>query len=663
MIAGSLEIQLLTNLARLQSDMNQAKGVVGGAMRSISDAVGVAKTALGALGVGLSVNYFAGLIKGSIDAQDHINDLTKSTKLSVETLAGLQLAAKQSGGDLDSIAASVTKLSVEMGKAPDKFRALGISAKDPLEAFKQLADIMNAIEDPQQRNAVAAAALGKSWAGAAPLLAEGSAQIQEMVDKGTRLSGVTKESAENADRFNDKMAELKTSAGKLATSITNELLPPLTKVLDILIKGGAEKVEVSWFDKWFTNSTLKVKEYIASIETATATTLRFFGADKLAAVHDAEAKRLRSDIDGTRAAQLAREIAQYRSGERVTGAGAGGAAAAAAAAAKARAFLGTGSGAAAPAAPTFEMDAAKRYALIEADRLRLAQEGAELSVYITKGIRDDIDARTKLNDTLEAEAENYRNLIDPARRYQQEIERVNDLVKSGKLSADEGSAAVQKLYQESLKTFGTVAHAGVESSDEIVRAIKGFGDASARAFAKMSIDGRASFDDIRQAANKLLEDILAMQYQKRLTDPLVKAGSGILDKVIEGGVGALFGTTGAAASDSAQFGIEAPSIWQSLFGTKFANGGSFTVPGSGGVDTTPVSFMATPGETVDVRTPSQQGGGAPQVTVNPTFNVVVPDTISFAKWLGTRESRQMITGVFNEAMRTAGRLTRIPTGG
>src|SRR5690606_21478847 len=35
----------------------------------------------------------------------------------------------------------------------------------------------------------------------------------------------------------------------------------------------------------------------------------------------------------------------------------------------------------------------------------------------------------------------------------------------------------------------------------------------------------------------------------------------------------------------------------------FANGGSFTVGGSGGADSKLVSFWATPGERVDVRTP------------------------------------------------------------
>lgn len=54
---------------------------------------------------------------------------------------------------------------------------------------------------------------------------------------------------------------------------------------------------------------------------------------------------------------------------------------------------------------------------------------------------------------------------------------------------------------------------------------------------------------------------------------------------------------------------------------RFATGGSFMVGGSGGTDTTPVAFMATPGEKVTVETPSQQaasnssGGGKQPLTV------------------------------------------------
>jgi lambda family phage tail tape measure protein len=239
---GQLEIEMLASMARLEKDMSKAKSLVGGSMKSIESAVKSAKSVLASLGIGLGVGYFVSLIKGSIDAMDHLHDLSKTTSISVEQLAGLKVAAKQSGTDLDGLAASINKLSQNMGKDAAKFAALGVSAKDPLEAFKQLSDVFVSLEDPQQRAAVMAAALGKSWAVAAPLLAEGGKRIGELVDEGTRLSGVTTKMAQDADRFNDNLVKLKTSVGGLVTALLGDLLPALTKIAEAftrLTKGGA----------------------------------------------------------------------------------------------------------------------------------------------------------------------------------------------------------------------------------------------------------------------------------------------------------------------------------------------------------------------------------------------------------------------------------------
>jgi len=247
MIAGSLEIQMSASLARLSDDMKKTQTIVGSTMKNVESSVASAKKVLGALGIGLGVGYFVTLIKGSIDAMDRLRDLSKTTNITVESLAGLKLAAQQSGGDLNSIADSINKLSQNMGKDADKFRLLGVTAKEPLEAFKQLADIYTKLEDPQQRAAVMAQALGKSWAGAAPLLAEGSFRIQEMVDKGTKLSGVTKDMADQADALMDKWAEL-TGTGRLMTGMIGPMLPLLNMLADDLLRvqENSEKVNITF---------------------------------------------------------------------------------------------------------------------------------------------------------------------------------------------------------------------------------------------------------------------------------------------------------------------------------------------------------------------------------------------------------------------------------
>lgn len=234
MLAGALELQMSANIARLTKDIADAKGVVTSGMKGIEDAVASAKSALASLGITLGAGAFAALVKGSIDAADHLNDLSKSTSIAVEQLAGLRIAAKQSGGDLDSIAQALNKLSVNIGKDGEKFRALGITAKDPLEAFKQLADIFTQLEDPQQRAAVMAAALGKSWAGAAPLLAEGGEKIGELVKRGTEFSGMSTQFAQDSDELNDKLVLL-TGTGGLLNRTVAPLLPLFNALADDML--------------------------------------------------------------------------------------------------------------------------------------------------------------------------------------------------------------------------------------------------------------------------------------------------------------------------------------------------------------------------------------------------------------------------------------------
>jgi hypothetical protein len=65
-IAGALEIQMSANLARLSKDMQEAKGVVSGAMSAIERAAQQAMSALSSLGIGIGVGALGALAKSAI---------------------------------------------------------------------------------------------------------------------------------------------------------------------------------------------------------------------------------------------------------------------------------------------------------------------------------------------------------------------------------------------------------------------------------------------------------------------------------------------------------------------------------------------------------------------------------------------------------------------
>lgn len=234
MIAGQLELQMYASVARLAKDMEDAKRSVGSAMANIEKSVGSAKSMLESLGLGLSAAAFVALIKGSIDAADSLKDLSKSTNLAVGDLAGLKLLAKQTGTDLDGLAGGILKMSVAIGKEPEKFKALGITAKDSIGQVKQFADVFNLLPDINQRNALAQAVFSKSWKELASALSEGGDKIGEIIEKGRRISGVTKEMTDAADEFNDKWVEL-TATGGLLTRQVGPLLPILNALADDML--------------------------------------------------------------------------------------------------------------------------------------------------------------------------------------------------------------------------------------------------------------------------------------------------------------------------------------------------------------------------------------------------------------------------------------------
>ena len=238
-----------TQVEAAKRSLAELGGTAGGAEKATTSLTQSAKGLAAALGIGLSASYFKNLIVGAIDAADRMNDLKKSTGLSIETLAGLELASKQTGGNLDSIAQTINRLSQNVGNNTEKFKALGITARDPLEAFKQLSDQFVKLENPQARAALAAEALGRGWQGAAPLLSEGSKAIQEMVDKGQRLSGMTTKLAEDADALNDTWAELGTSGRGLLNQALIPMLPAIQNVSTAVSTFASSDAFPVWIDQ------------------------------------------------------------------------------------------------------------------------------------------------------------------------------------------------------------------------------------------------------------------------------------------------------------------------------------------------------------------------------------------------------------------------------
>lgn len=235
-----ITVDITANVARFSSQLDRATQDLNRFVTNSQRIGNNLSSIFKGFGVGLSTAGFGAIIKNAIDTADNLRDLSKTTGIAVEQLAGLKLAATQSGTNLEDVANAVNKLSVNIGKNGDKFRELGITAKDPLVAFQQLADVFVSIEDPQRRAALAAAALGKSWQTTAPLLSEGGAAIAEMVKSGADLSGITQKMADNSDKFNDELAIMKARLNGVAQFVSGEILDGFNQLIDKIKEASGE---------------------------------------------------------------------------------------------------------------------------------------------------------------------------------------------------------------------------------------------------------------------------------------------------------------------------------------------------------------------------------------------------------------------------------------
>lgn len=199
-----------------------------------SSALGIS-AALAGIGAGVSVAGLAAFAKSGIDAADALNDMSLRTGVAVKTLAGFKLAAEQNGTALDGVAKGIQKLTLSIGQAEagSKEQAaalvqLGVSVKDPQEAFYQLADAVANSNDPIRTNAALQKVLGKNYAELLPLLQTGAQGLRDSAAASATFAEQMAKLAPNADKFNDSMAELKTQVAGASATLLTQLVPSMT---------------------------------------------------------------------------------------------------------------------------------------------------------------------------------------------------------------------------------------------------------------------------------------------------------------------------------------------------------------------------------------------------------------------------------------------------
>lgn len=206
-----------------------------------------ATTAISAIGAGAAFSSMVAFTKQTLRAQDELFKLSQKTGIAVESLAGLEFAAEQSGVELDKVAKATRTFGLLVKEAADessgaakKLSQLGLSYKDlkDLSPERQLLALADALSkfSKEDRAVALTATLGDKMADLIPLLSGGSKGLQELIEQGKKLNPVTEQSAKNAEKFNDQVNLLSKSVSALGREMVQGIIPSLTRVSDEMVK-------------------------------------------------------------------------------------------------------------------------------------------------------------------------------------------------------------------------------------------------------------------------------------------------------------------------------------------------------------------------------------------------------------------------------------------
>lgn len=255
---GSLVVKFSADLAELQKDVRRVSTMM---QRDFSAAQKRIGNILGAIGIGVSGNAFASLIKSAVDAQDQIYKLSQRVGVGVESLSALKYAGELSDVSIEDLAGSLAKFNKAMsetregtGEAGVAFRALGISVTDASgdlrltdAVFAEVAEKFANMEDGAGKTAIAIRLFGRAGAALIPLLNQGAAGLKAATDEARALGIIMDgETAKAAEQFNDDLTRMQKYVKGVVQQITVGLIP----VMDDLVNAfrGTSVESEKWRD-------------------------------------------------------------------------------------------------------------------------------------------------------------------------------------------------------------------------------------------------------------------------------------------------------------------------------------------------------------------------------------------------------------------------------
>lgn len=283
---ADLAVNLSANIAGFEGDL-------GKAFRSASKFAKGATASFAVVGAAfasMSSIVLAGT-KQAIDRMDDLQAAAKRVGVSSEALSALGYAAQQANVPMAALESAMSRLAKTAGAAmqgPGKernvFEQIGISVQElqslrPEQLLVRIADRVSQFKDGTAKSAFAMELFGRGARNMMPLLVEGGAGIEALMERAADLGVVLDDkTTAAADRFNDALNDVKMLQQGLFNDIAKQTMPMLTALADVFVEQGIAARKAGEDSDYFATTLELLLKFAIGVKSAFEIVGKLLGA-------------------------------------------------------------------------------------------------------------------------------------------------------------------------------------------------------------------------------------------------------------------------------------------------------------------------------------------------------------------------------------------------
>ena len=242
---------------------------------------GISKVAGGVLAGAVGLAFKAG------QSADELNTLSKQYGIATDTRQRFNYAQELVDVSTDTMLASMTKLTKQVGAGSSAFTELGVEIRDANGEYRKTEDIwydtleaLSKVENETERDILAMELFGKSAKDLSGIIDDGGAALKALGDEAEEAGLILGQDAlDAANDFNDAIDRMKATAGaafmEAGATLANTLLPYLERLAEVIQKA------LEWFgamDAETQNFILTLVAMVAALSPALSIVSKLSGA-------------------------------------------------------------------------------------------------------------------------------------------------------------------------------------------------------------------------------------------------------------------------------------------------------------------------------------------------------------------------------------------------